>query len=132
MVKLMPVIIDLIRRPDSFKVMSTVNADGCPHTIVCGSLVVPNEETLAVGRVWAKTTGQNLARDRRAEFLVSEGKTAYSIVTELVDRSEDPEIVKKINIYLERMGMTTESVWLFTVKAVYDESISENTGKQVL
>ena len=68
MAKLTPVLVDLIRRPDTNKVMSTISEDGMPHTIVCGTLTVPEEDVIAVGRVWLNRTGRNIQRDPRAEF----------------------------------------------------------------
>ena len=132
MVKLTPVIVDFIRRPDTVKVMATVNEDGFPHSIVCGSVLVPDEETIAIGRVWVRTTGHNLERDPRAEFLFFSGKTAYSVLCDLVECSSAGPMVEKINQYLSRMNMSTGSIWLFKVKAVFDEGISENTGTQII
>ncbi|MDD2626907.1 MAG: pyridoxamine 5'-phosphate oxidase family protein [Candidatus Methanomethylophilus sp.] len=112
--------------------MSTVNEDGCAHSIVLGSVLVPDQETIAIGRVWVKTTGKNLNRDPRAEFLFFSGKTAYSVVCDLVESSSEGPMIEQINQYLSRMRMSTASVWLFKVKAVFDEGISENTGSQII
>ncbi len=128
MAKLTPVMMDLIRRPDSIKVMSTVSEDGMPHTIVCGTLTVPEEDVIAVGRVWLSTTGKNIERDPRAEFFVWSGKNAYSILCEFIGESGDSADVEKMNAGLDKYGMGTCTVWKFRVTAVYDEGMMSDTG----
>ena len=132
MVQLPQYIIDLIRRPDSNKVMSTVSADGTAHTVVCGSLTVPDSDRIAVGRVWLRATGKNLERDSRAEFLVWSGKEAYSIVCDFVGSTRDVDDVAKMNAGLDKMGMFTGTLWLFEVRAVYYEGLGDNAGKKIL
>lgn len=132
MVQLPPFIVDAIRRPDTNKVMSTVNEDGTPHTVVCGSLTVPEPDTIAVGRVWLRTTGKNLERDPRAEFLVWSGKSAYSIVCDFKGATKEADHVLKMNEGLDKMNMFTGTLWLFEVKSVYDEGLGEGAGRQIV
>lgn len=132
MVRLTQDIIDLIFRPESFKVMSTVGEDGNPHTVVCGTLMVPDASTLAVGRVYLRNTGKNLERDPRAEFLVTYGKEAYSILCHYRGECEDEDIIKRINQGLNRMGLMTSTVWLFDVDSVYDEGLTPTSGMCII
>lgn len=132
MAKLTPVLIDLIRRPDTNKTMSTVSEDGTPHSIVCGSILVPDPETICVGKIWMRTTGDNLERDPRAEFLVWSGRYAYSIVCDLVPSADDDKSLAKLNEELERKGMRNADLLTFRVRAVYDEGLSDNSGERII
>ena len=131
MAKLTPVLVDLIRRPDTNKVMSTISEDGMPHTIVCGTLTVPEEDVIAVGRVWLNRTGRNIQRDPRAEFFVWSGKYAYSILCEFIGNSADEKEVEKMNEGLDKIGLGTSTVWKFRVLAGYDEGISDTMGERI-
>lgn len=131
MVKIPPNVLDLLRRPDSNKTMSTVSENGLSHSVVCGSLMVPDDETIGVGRVWLRTTGKNLSRDPRAEFLVWSGKNAFSIECTLKGSIGDVDAIQSLRDKLGNMNMDVNRVWLFSVDAIYDQGISDTTGQKI-
>ena len=132
MVQLTPQVLELLRRPDSNKILSTINADGTPHSVVCGSFEMSDDGCIGVGKVWFRTTGENLMRDPRAEFLVWLGKYAYSIQVELSEKSRRSEDVDSINEQLDKMQMKARSVWFFTPLSVMDQGITSTTGQQIV
>lgn len=133
MVKMIPKVMDMLKRPDTNKVMSTVSPEGDPHAIVCGSLLVVDEETVIVGEVYMYATCRNLEHSPKAEFLVWSGKDAYSIQTVAASRIESGPLLEKMNHNLEKMKMKAVAVWEFKVQSVYDEGISADTaGTQIL
>lgn len=132
MAELIPIILDLIKRPETNKVMSTVSPEGNPHTIVCGSLLAPDPETIIVGEVYMYATIDNLRSCPKAEFLVWSGKNAYSIQTVAVARSESGPLFDRMNQNLDRMHMQAVAIWEFKVLSAYDESITDLAGTQVI
>ncbi|MDR1404006.1 MAG: pyridoxamine 5'-phosphate oxidase family protein [Candidatus Methanoplasma sp.] len=133
MVKIIPKVADMLIRPDTNKVMTTVSPEGEPHAIVCGSLLVSGEESIAVGKVYMYATCRNLRSNPVAEFLVWSGKDAYSVRAVLRSRIESGPLFDKMNHNLGKMKMKAVSVLEFDVLSIYDEGISPDTaGTQIL
>ncbi|AGI48055.1 hypothetical protein TALC_01064 [Thermoplasmatales archaeon BRNA1] len=82
--------------------------------------------------MWFKTTADNLARDPRAEFLVWQGKYAFSVQVVLSRTSDDAAEVELINEALDKMDMKADSVWIFTPQSVTDEGITPTTGQKIV
>jgi len=132
MVKMIPAIMDMLKRPDTNKVLITVSSEGDPHGIVCGSLLVVDEETIIAGEVYMYRTRDNLENNAKAEFLVWSGKNAYSIQAKATSRVESGPFFDKISINLEKMKMRADAVWEFKVTAVYDEGVSNMAGTRII
>lgn len=131
MATLPPDVIDLLRDPKSYKTMSTVGEDGSPHSVVCGTLLVPDEHTVAVGVIYLRTTGENLGRNPSAEFLVSRGKEAYSVSCKFRGPSDDGSLIAEMNLRLDRIGARVGTVWLFDVEGVRDEGLTYTSGMKI-
>ena len=71
--------LEITKRPDNSKILTTINPDGTPHSVVCASLFVPNPSTIGVGKVILNNTCRNLKRDPRAEFIIRQGAQAFSV-----------------------------------------------------
>ena len=132
MVKMIPAVMDMLKRPDTNKVLVTISPEGDPHGIVCGSLLVVDEETIIAGEVYMYRTRDNLEHNSKAEFLVWSGKNAYSIQAKATSCTESGHLLDKININLEKMKMKADAVWEFKVIAVYDESVSGMAGTRII
>lgn len=132
MVEMIPLIMDMVQRPDTNKVMSTTSPEGKPHVIVCGSLLVPDSETIAVGEVYMYATIKNIESNPNVEFLVWSGKTGYAIKAVVKSRSESGPLLDKMNVYLSRMNMTAVAVWEFKVESVFDAGIGDTAGTKYL
>ena len=131
MVNLPPQVLDLVKRPDTCKVLTTINDDGSPHSIVCGAFLVPDTHTIVVGQTWMNITGANLERDPRAEIVVWIGAAAYTIQCRFVKRSEDEKYLKCMNEKLERMNLKVFAVWFFEVVSVRDEGRGPTVGTPI-
>ena len=133
MVKLTPRISDMIKRPETNKALATVSPEGAPHAVVCGSLLMSDDESIIVGEVYMYATCRNLEHDPRAEFLVWYGREAYSIQAVLTSRSTSGPALERMNRNLERMKMKAVAVLEFKVLSAYDEGISpDSAGIQIL
>lgn len=131
MVNLPPQVLDLAKNPDACKVLTTINEDGSPHSIVCGAFLVPNANTIVVGQTWMNITGANVERDPRAEIVVWYGASAYTIQCRFVKKSDNPKYLQCMNEKLERMNLAVSSVWFFEVLSVRDEGLGPNVGTQI-
>jgi len=132
MVTLPPQVADLARRSESCKILTTINEDGTPHSIVCGALLVPNDEMIGVGQTWMGVTGSNIERDPRAEFVLYFGAQAYTVQCIFRKKSENPEAVNCINEKLDRINLKVTAVWFFDVLSVRDEGLGPNVGTQLV
>ena len=132
MVTLPAQVLELAKRPDTVKIMTSINEDGTPHSIVCGTLFVPDAETIGVGQVWLGRTGRNILRDGRVEFLLWNGRSAYGIHCTFREKTEDAEILAAVNEKLDRMNIKAASVWFFDITSATDESFGPNLGTKIV
>lgn len=131
MVKMIPMVMDMLKRPDTHKVMTTVSPEGDPHAIVCGSLLVKDEDTIIVGEVYMYATSRNLENNPKAEFLVWSGKDAFSVQTIAKERIDSGPLLDKMNHNLEKMKMRAVAVWEFSVLSVHDEGVGGKAGTKI-
>ena len=122
---------DFLNRPEPVKMLVTANRDGQPRGIVCGSIFVPDEETLAVGEVFMNVTKSNLESNPKAAVTVAFGGEAYNISVSVASRVEEGELLDNLNERLSKINLRARAVWLFKVEAVYDEGINPNAGKLI-
>ncbi len=122
---------DFLNRPEPVKMLVTANSEGQPRGIVCGSIFVPDEETLAVGEVFMNVTKSNLESNPKAAVTVAFGGEAYNINVSVASRVEEGELLDNLNERLSKINLRAKAVWLFKVEAVYDEGINPNAGKLI-
>ena len=132
MVQMPEPVIRMIKHPDTKKVMATVSPDGKPHMIVCGSLVVTEPDTIIVGEVFMYRACENLKNNPNVEFMVWQGREAYSIKAVAKSRVDTGPIFDKMAQQLDKMNMTLVAIWVFEAKEVWDESASKNAGSKVI
>ena len=125
-------VIRMIKHPDTRKVMATVSPDGEPHMIVCGSLMVTDPDTIIVGEVFMYRACENLKNNPNVEFMVWQGREAYSIKAVAKSRVDTGPIFDKMAQQLDKMNMTLAAVWVFEAQEVWDESASKNAGSKVI
>ncbi|MBO4569109.1 MAG: PAS domain-containing protein [Candidatus Methanomethylophilaceae archaeon] len=124
-------VLRMVVHPETNKTMSTVSPQGEPHCIVCGSLAAIDSDKICVGDVYMYRTGENLAANPLAEFLVWRGREAYSLKAKVVDRLDSGPVFEKVQKTLEKMQMKIECVWVFEVLEIWDEGIGNLTGAQI-
>ncbi|MBQ8373386.1 MAG: pyridoxamine 5'-phosphate oxidase family protein [Candidatus Methanomethylophilaceae archaeon] len=125
-------VIRMIKHPDTRKVMATVSPDGEPHMIVCGSLIVTEPDTIIVGEVFMYRACENLKNNPNVEFMVWQGREAYSIKAVAKSSVDSGPIFDKMAQQLDKMNMTLVAIWVFEAKEVWDESASKNAGSKVI
>ncbi len=122
---------DFLSRPEPVKMLVTADPSGQPRGIVCGSIFVPDEETLAIGEVFMNVTKSNLERNPKAAVAVGLGGEAYNINVTVIARQEEGELLNVLNDRLSKINLQAKAVWTFRVESVFDEGINPNAGKLI-
>ena len=122
---------DFLSRPEPVKMLVTADNSGQPRGIVCGSIFILDDETLAVGEVFMKVTKENLQTNPKAAVTVAFGAEAYNISVSVVERSTEGDLLHALNEKLSKVNLKARAVWVFRVEAVYDEGINPNAGKLI-
>jgi len=118
--------------PASVKVLTSVGADGQPHSIVCGSIRAVAPDTLIVGEILMKTTSANLGKNSKAAILVVAGKTSFVVNVKAKQRVTAGPMLDGMNEALAAMKLKASAVWVFEPVAVFDQSASPNAGKKLV
>ena len=78
------VVMDLLKRPDTTKILVTACKCGQPHAIVCGSIIPIDENTVGVGQVLMQKTVSNMNENPKVSIEVIDGKAAYELRGEVI------------------------------------------------
>ena len=122
---------DFLSRPEPVKMLVTADPSGQPRGIVCGSIFVPDDETLAVGEVFMNITKGNLERNPKAAVTVALGGEAYTLNVSVIARQTEGDLLNIISDKLAKVNLKPKAVWTFRVESVYDEGLSSNAGKLI-
>ncbi|MGD0817487.1 MAG: hypothetical protein ABR986_03710 [Methanomassiliicoccales archaeon] len=125
----------LLNDPKSVKILTTVAADGTPHSIRVGSMGAPAPNLISVGAILMKTSNANLEVTKKAKKLVcilvnSEMKAFLITATVKEDLTSGP-LFDGTNAALKPIGMAARSVWTFEPMGVWDQSANYNAGKKI-
>ncbi len=121
----------LFQDKESTKVVSTVSKEGEVHSIVAGSVIVIDDNTMAVAEVMMNTTSSNLADSNKVALLAVKGTESYLINGTVQKRNTNGPLFDAIAEKFKEMNMQIKAVWTFTVDKIYDESAGVNAGKQI-
>lgn len=122
---------DLFSRPDTVKVLTTASKDGQPHAIVCGSIFVIDDNTLAVGEVLMNTAKAFMEENKKVALSVIAGKDAFEARCEVIGRLDSGPVLDGLNQNLAKVNLKARAVWTFAVKEVYNESAGPGAGQKI-
>ena len=125
------VVMDLLKRPDTTKILVTACKCGQPHAIVCGSIIPIDENTVGVGQVLMQKTVENMKDNPKVSIEVLDGKAAYELRGEVIGAQTEGPGLEQMNAMLGKIGLKASALWTFNIKEVYDESAGPNAGKQI-
>ena len=125
----------LLNDPKSIKVLTTVSADGTPHSIRVGSMGAPAPNLMSVGAILMKTSNANLEATKNAKklvcVLVNSEMKAYLITATVKEDLTSGPLFDGTNEHLKPLGMQARSVWTFEPQGVWDQSANYNAGKKI-
>lgn len=124
-------VLNLINDRESCKVLVTANAEGRPHAIVCGTIISPAPDQMAVGQVLMKRASSNLDANPKAAFLISKGGESYEIGVRFAGDVTSGPLFDGMKAQCDAMHLPLFAVKTFFVCCVTDESAGPNAGKKI-
>ncbi len=122
---------NLFQDKESIKTISTVSSTGEIHSIVAGSIMVVDDNTMAVAEVFMNTTSANLNANNKVALLAVKGMESYLVDGTVQKRHTDGALYDTIAEKFAAMNMQIKAVWTFTVDKIYNEGAGPDAGKQI-
>jgi len=101
-------VMDLFNSPEATKVLTSVSANGIPHS-----------------------TSANLESNPKVAAIAVKGMESFQIVGTVMARQTEGELFDNVNAKLAEMNMACSAVWMFTPEDIYDESAGPNAGTKL-
>ena len=124
-------ILELLNDEESIKTLTSVSADGVPHSVVIGSTLSPQPDLICAAEIMMKTTSKNLQENPIAVVLVVKGMRSYQIITKVIGHQTEGVLFNKIKTEIEKKGLICRGVWMFDPIEIYEQSAGPNAGKKI-
>ena len=124
-------VVEFMAKPATVKALVSVCDCGKPHAIVCGSIIVVDEKTMAVGEVLMKKTTANMKQNDNVALLGVNGLESYLVKAKVGTRITSGPLFDGMNAELAKVKLKASAVWTFDVQEVFDESAGPNAGKKL-
>jgi len=124
-------VMDFMAKPETVKSLITVCGCDKPHAIVCGSIIVVDSKTMAVGEVLMKKTTSNMKDNKNVAILGVNGLESYLVKATVGSRITSGPLFDGMNAELAKVKLKAGAVWTFDVQEVFDESAGPNAGKKL-
>ncbi len=124
-------IMEKLKSPGATKILVTASKEGQPHAIVCGSIIFPAEDKVAVGEILMKRAAKYLEENGKAAILAAEGPVSYELVLKNPQRVAEGPALDEMNANLAKANLKARALWIFDVAEVYDEGAGPNAGNKV-
>lgn len=122
---------NLFKDPESTKIVSTVSKDGEVHSIVAGSVMVVDDDTMAVAEVFMNTTSANLAGNNKVALLAIKGMESYLVNAVVEKRHTDGPFYEAVKEKFAAMNLPVRAIWTFKVEKIFNEGAGPEAGKQI-
>lgn len=122
---------NLLNDQGASKVLTTVSGDGIPHSIVVGSIMAPNAETICAAEVLMKKTAKNLEINKNIAVLTVKGTESYLVNAIVVERQTEGELFDTVSEQMKKAGLPMQALWIFEPTAIYDQSAGPTAGTQI-
>ncbi|WP_320047589.1 hypothetical protein [uncultured Ilyobacter sp.] len=123
---------NLLNDNGASKVLTTVSMDGIPYSIVVGSTMAPNAETICAAEILMKKTAKNLGTNKNIAILAVKEKESYLVNATVVERQTEGELFDAVSAELKKISMAMTGLWIFKPTAIFDQSAGPNAGTQIL
>ncbi len=120
----------------SAKVLGTRSAKGDVHLINVGGSGALDPETIYIGEIFMKKTGENLKTAQKestmVSVLVSKGFQSYEIKAKVKDHQTSGPIFDKLAAAFKAMKFDLKGLWLLTPAEVWNQSPTYDAGKKMV
>ena len=124
-------VLNLLGDKDAVKILVTAGKGGRPHAIVCGTIISPAPDMMAVGEVLMHRASKNLDNNAKSSFLVVKGMESYEINCCFKERQTAGPLYDAMKAQCDAMKLPLAAVRVFQVCCVCDEGAGPNAGKKI-
>lgn len=136
MVKLPEEVFSLINEQGAAKVLGTKSAKGDVHIINVGGAGALDPETIFIGEIFMKVTGQNLQNAKKegtkVSILVTKGYKSYEIKVSVKDHATSGPIFENMKSKFASMKFDLKGLWLLKPEEVWNQSPTYDAGKKMV
>ena len=135
MVALPNEVVALMNEKTAAKVLGTRSSTGDVHLINVGGSGTLDPETVFIGEIFMKRTGENLKVAQKegtlVSVLVSKGYQSYEIKAKVKDHQASGPVFEKMAGVFKAMKFDLKGLWLLTPIEVWNQSPTYDAGKKV-
>lgn len=121
----------LLNDQEATKVLTSVSAEGIPHSIVVGSTMAPQDDMVCAAEIMMQNTAKNLEANSNVTVLVVKGMESYQVKAKVKARQTEGPLFDNVKAELEKIGLPCRGVWLFEPLEVYNQSAGADAGKKM-
>ncbi len=129
--KLPEAVMNLLNDKEATKVLTSVSAQGIPHTVVVGSTMAPQADLICAAEVMMNTTSKNLKENANVAVLAVKGMESYQVIAKVNARQTEGPVFDTAKAELEKIGLPCHGVWLFDPLEVYNQGAGPDAGKKM-
>ena len=124
-------VINLLNDQEATKVLTSVSAEGIPHTVVIGSTMAPESDLICAAEILMQTTSENLKGNPNVSVLAVKGMESYQVVATVKAHQKEGTLFETVKGELEKKGMPCRGLWLFDPVEAFNQSAGPNAGKKM-
>jgi hypothetical protein len=126
----------LINDRAASKILGTKTAKGDVHIINVGGAGAIDPETIFVGEIFMKATGENLTHAKkdgsRCSMLVSRGFESYEVRCSVKDHVTSGPMFDQMKATFAQMKFDLKGLWLLKPEEVWNESPTWDQGRKMV
>ena len=136
MVALPKDVMELVNDKGSSKILGTRSKNNDVHIINVGGSGALDPETIFIGEIFMKASGENLRlaqkEGTRASVLVSKGPQSFEIRCKVKDHVTSGPIFDQMKEAFAQMKFELKGLWLLTPECVFNESPTWDGGRRMV
>lgn len=124
-------VMHLLNDKEAQKILTTVSNEGIPHSIVAGSIMAMDADTICVAEIFMKKTNENISENKNIAVLTVKGKESYLINATAEERLTKGDLFNNVSEQLKKIGLPVKALWRFKPLAVFDQGAGPNAGTKI-
>lgn len=129
--KLPSEVMNLLNDKEATKVLTSVSAEGIPHSVVIGSTMAPQDDLICAAEIMMNTTSQNLKENANVAVLAVKGMESYQVIAKVKSHETEGELFENVKAEIAKMGLPCRGLWLFEPLEAYNQGAGPDAGKKI-
>ncbi len=121
----------LFTDPKAAKIIATVSAEGEPHAIVAGTVIVIDEDTLAFAEMLMKKTSKNLTDTVKIAILEEKGAESYLVEATNPTRHTEGAAYDELASKFAFLNMPLAALWTCEISKIFNQGGNPEAGTQL-